>query len=530
MNMSHLLFFLIPPSFLVGMQRHPLDIPEILALVGTFLPLWVHHNPKSPDITAACFKPKTLVTCFRVSKLWHQTLLPILWYGYWSWLSDMRDIPAAVLYRNSHHLRILDIHRYTTRHIDLTLLNCTNLVDLGICVDKRRQGQEGGTVTQLLPERRILWSNPQLRTLNWSGFGGITPLLDAEDFVGLAGLEILSLTDLDCSNGRLGMALRNVAGSLKELTIERLHGIDPVFVSSPPLPPPTTTLSQLQTEIRADMDIGRGHGVEELILSRLESLVWVGGDFNKGDDLSLPFLVTRSPRLMRLVLIGQQSEKGISRLAESLGSSCPNIQSLELYGSIQTHDLEKLIRHCSPDRPQLRKLNVAVQNLADGPEGLVKAILRHASTLEDFDIYSDSRCSAMDASVCLHLLIECPRLTHFGFHTVEGLSSNMVFLAMLKHERQQEVWKCRETLQVLRLNTAFFRLNRGQTDVERQEKVEMLSEMGWEMVYKDTGGNGPIDGARLREVLELVRSQKVERLQMLTLDHKEFRRISLGNN
>lgn len=505
-------------------QRHPLEIPEILALVGSFLPLWVYHNPMRPSIASACFEPRTLVTCFRVSKLWHETLLPILWYGYWSWLADMRDIPATALHRNSHHLRVLYLNQHTTGDINLILLNCTNLVDLDIYVEERRQEPGEGAMTSLLPIKRLLRSNRQLKTLKWTGVGVTAPLLDADDFVGLTGLENLTLTNWDCSNGRLSMVLRNVAGSLKELSVERLYNVDSVFLSSPPLPPTTTTLSQLQAESHANMDTGCSHRAEELILSRLESLIWCIDDLDNSDGLSLSEVAKRSPMLKTLVSFVRHSEKSVTRLAESLGTSCPNIQSLELHGIFQTHKLETLIRHCSPDRPQLRRLNIEVQTLVGGQD-LLTAILRHASTLEQINIHRGYHGGAMDASVCIRLLAECPRLTHFAFFA-RLPPFNLDFLEMLKQEQQQEAWRCRETLQELRLDFEFFYLNRRQTDVERQDKTEMLSEMGWEIVDKDEEDDEPIVGAWLRETLELVRFQKLEKLQMLILNQMQFRRIS----
>ncbi|KAG0072087.1 hypothetical protein BGZ90_012037, partial [Linnemannia elongata] len=345
-------------------QRHPLEIPETLALVGSFLHLW---NPIHPSVARSRFEPKTLATCLRVSKLWHKTLLPILWAGYWSYIPEMRDIPTA----------------------------------------------------NTSPQQ----SSPQDFVLESIYLGNPSPLLDADDFAGLVGLKNLTVDNWDVSNGRLGMVLRNVAGSLKELAIERMYNVEPMFLSS-----------------------------EEFMLDRLESLVWVGGEGDNGDK-SLSDLVKRSPRLKTVVSFAKHSDGGLRRLAETLGTSCPDFESLELHEVLQTQELETLIRYCSPGRPQLRKLRFAVQSLEDGDyQGLVAAILRHASTLEVVKIYRSKH--GMDASVCLRLLTECPRLTHFAFFAKHP-PFDLDFPERLKQQdrqHQQAAWGCRETLQELRLD------------------------------------------------------------------------------
>ncbi|KAH7050587.1 hypothetical protein BKA57DRAFT_459091 [Linnemannia elongata] len=478
-------------------QRHPLEIPETLALVGSFLHLW---NPIHPSVARVRFEPKTLATCIRVSKLWHKTLLPILWAGYWSYIPEMRDIPAAILHHNSHHLRILYLSRFTVGDVDLTQINCTSLVDLDIYVEEAGKGAgEGGGgegVIPLLPVKRLLRSNRQLMTLNWTGVGNPSPLLDADDFAGLVGLKNLTVDNWDVSNGRLGMVLRNVAVSLKELAIERMYNVEPMFLNS-----------------------------EEFMLDRLESLVWVGGEGDNGDK-SLSDLVKRSPRLKTLVSFAKHSDGGLRRLAETLGTSCPDFESLELHEVLQTQELETLIRYCSPGRPQLRKLRFAVQSLEDGDyQGLVAAILRHASTLEVVKIYRSKH--GMDASVCLRLLTECPRLTHFAFFAKHP-PFDLDFLERLKQQNrqhQQAAWGCRETLQELRLDLGFIYLNRRQTDTEREEKEEILSKMGWKIVNKDEEDDEPIDGVRMKEALEFVCLQRLEGLQLLILNQIKFRRV-----
>lgn len=418
----------------------------------------------------------------------------------------MRDIPAATLHHNSHHLRMLYLNRFANSDIDLVQLNCTGLVDLDIYVEEtgkgsgRGEGEGGEGVMPLLSAKRLLRSNHQIRTLNWQGIGNPAPLLDADDFAGLVGLKNLAMANWDGSNGRLEMVLSKVAGSLKELAVEWTCNVEPVFLNC-----------------------------EEFMLGRLESLIWSVCKRDEGDgEKSLPELVKRSPRLKTLVSYVKHSNRGIRRLAETLGASCPDFECLTIHEDLQTQELETLIRRCSPSRPQLRKLHFAVRSLEDGGhQGLVAAILRHALTLEDLNI--DRSNHGMDASVCLRLLAECPRLTHFAFFARHS-PLDLDFLKTLKQQDQQQrqaAWGCRETLQELKLDLGFFYLHRRQTDAERQEKAEILSEMGWEIVEKHDEDDEPIDGARMKEALELVCLQRLEGLQLLILDNIGFRRVPL---
>lgn len=64
------------------MSVHPLDLPEVLAVVGNFLPLWEQEYDPVHNRYTTCFNLATLRACIMVSKLWHQTLLPILWTIY----------------------------------------------------------------------------------------------------------------------------------------------------------------------------------------------------------------------------------------------------------------------------------------------------------------------------------------------------------------------------------------------------------------------------------------------------------------
>ncbi|KAK3830533.1 MAG: hypothetical protein JOS17DRAFT_775356 [Linnemannia elongata] len=477
-----------------------------------------NRNPKRPpDITHLGFKPKTILTCLLVSKLWYKTLLPVLWYSYRS--GSMDEVPDAVIRRNSSHFRILSISQWSQwsyRGLDFACFECTKLVELDIYLDEgggggsteqdvndeeddghgesgtfyesstgrrgTRTGEEheSRTVVPLPDAKRLLRTNPRLKCLTWAGPVRSTTALDVEDLVGLTGLESLSLDRWDCSDGRLDVVLKSVAGSLKMLCVGWICGVEtghssaplsPVSSTSPsPSPPAATTaaataLQSLPRKIRNGVDNGRTNTTDEhWMLPRLEELVWSGGEL---DDEYLSDLVKRCPRLKNVTLYVNHGGWDFDRLAASLGSYCPDIETLEIDPVIETHDVETLIRHCSPNRPQLRKLRIAVNG--SNELGLVSAILPHASTLEDFEIYRTQ--DEMDGPL-------------------------------------------------------------KQTRAERVETKALLSEVGgWvevKAVEEENGGDydeyevEPFDMVKLRQVLELVQVQELKELEVLILDEAEF--------
>lgn len=487
----------------------------------------------------------------------------------------MDEVPDAVIRRNSSHFRILSISQWSQwsyRGLDFACFECTKLVELDIYLDEgggggsteqdvndeeddghgesgtfyesstgrrgTRTGEEheSRTVVPLPDAKRLLRTNPRLKCLTWAGPVRSTTALDVEDLVGLTGLESLSLDRWDCSDGRLDVVLKSVAGSLKMLCVGWICGVEtghssaplsPVSSTSPsPSPPAATTaaataLQSLPRKIRNGVDNGRTNTTDEhWMLPRLEELVWSGGEL---DDEYLSDLVKRCPRLKNVTLYVNHGGWDFDRLAASLGSYCPDIETLEIDPVIETHDVETLIRHCSPNRPQLRKLRIAVNG--SNELGLVSAILPHASTLEDFEIYRTQ--DEMDGPLYLRLLVACSRLTRFAFIS-RAAPFDVEFLETLKKER----WGCCEGLREIRLDLGFFHKYRKQTRAERVETKALLSEVGgWvevKAVEEENGGDydeyevEPFDMVKLRQVLELVQVQELKELEVLILDEAEF--------
>ncbi|KAF9901366.1 hypothetical protein BX616_002279 [Lobosporangium transversale] len=79
---------------------HPLDMPEIITLVGLCLPRWKY----SDRLGFYDFNPTILLRCTLVNKTWREALLPVLWYVYDGFV--MRSIPKQVITKNSRYFRV----------------------------------------------------------------------------------------------------------------------------------------------------------------------------------------------------------------------------------------------------------------------------------------------------------------------------------------------------------------------------------------------------------------------------------------
>ncbi|KAF9912365.1 hypothetical protein EC991_011057 [Linnemannia zychae] len=463
-------------------QRNPLEIPELLTLIGSYLPLWKHTSPSLPSHGTFIFQPKTLVACLKVSRLWYRTLLPILWYGYWAASMDA-TVSEAVVGKYSHLFRVLDLidrsaHRRPFGNRDMSAFRCRNLIELRVHTGTR-EGQKR-LVKQLLRD------NPGIRTLEWLGdefeHRGFedTPILDAEDFMeycaggggGGNNLKTLFLEFWDCSGTgtnsggeQLRKILRTVGGSLEEFDFEQIQDTSPdIFFSA----------SQALGEEEEGL-----YG-ESIQLAKLERLGI--GDCGYVDRCSAE-LVKCCPKLKKLHYSARHDDESIERLAVSIQQHCLEFDSLDLFELMDPDPVETLIRHCPR---QLRFLHFSVmtfesvgidrdqgQNQSQG--GLLSAILEHAKTLEDVSV---RKVFGRDAGpFYLPLLVECTRLKRFTF-SLSGISSDdRVLLKALR----QRVWSgSRGTLEELVFETQYRRGGIESTAITKEEMRRMASEMGWE--------------------------------------------------
>ncbi|KAF9018210.1 hypothetical protein BGZ52_004460, partial [Haplosporangium bisporale] len=79
----------------------PLDIPEILSLIASFVPVW--ESAWEGPSQELKFVPWNLLSCTLVCKSWRRDMLPQLWAVYSE--RHMYRIPTKVLAQNSIFFR-----------------------------------------------------------------------------------------------------------------------------------------------------------------------------------------------------------------------------------------------------------------------------------------------------------------------------------------------------------------------------------------------------------------------------------------
>lgn len=137
---------------------HPLDIPEILSHIASFLP--VIEGPQD----APTFVPRDLLSCTLVCRSWSEAMLPYLWAVYTP--KGMETIPTDTLSRNSIYFRHIDQGK-VEQHLDVAhqlyqedasgcpLLQCTALKSFSL------------TSKSLPKQLDLLRSNRDLTSLEW---------------------------------------------------------------------------------------------------------------------------------------------------------------------------------------------------------------------------------------------------------------------------------------------------------------------------------------------------------------------------
>ncbi|KAG0320366.1 hypothetical protein BGZ99_004558 [Dissophora globulifera] len=228
---------------------HPLDIPEIIALVGQFIPLWSFSKDvyTRTSLIRDVFEPQDLLSAALVNRAFHHTLTPLLWQVYDdslvydsdndksrdSYLAKLRSgsrhicIPSNILFSHCHHFRIFyntfralfKIRFPPPRQYTWFTETCTDLREL--------------TLSRWVKDRfawQIIAKNPALRLLSWESSGKFWPAMRQRDYDALSvlhKLESLHLSWFTIDLARLCEAvLRRNATSLKELSFRDVAGFD----------------------------------------------------------------------------------------------------------------------------------------------------------------------------------------------------------------------------------------------------------------------------------------------------------------
>ncbi|KAF9092314.1 hypothetical protein BGX23_004400, partial [Mortierella sp. AD031] len=192
----------------------PLDIPELLAHVAYFVPSW--ETAIYGDYSISEFRPKSVLSCLLVSKLWHKTFLPVLWHVCVSGAEVLYEAVA----RYSHLIQV-----FCTPEEYFGPFHCRALTRLQIF----GSSSDSTEVASLLEvQQGLVRNNPRLKYLGWAGprDGYCGERMESQDFAHLIDLEFLSLSRWDGSYGRFADVLQTVAGSLKALDIYRISGVE----------------------------------------------------------------------------------------------------------------------------------------------------------------------------------------------------------------------------------------------------------------------------------------------------------------
>ncbi|KAF9314472.1 hypothetical protein BG003_004127 [Podila horticola] len=120
---------------------HPLEIAELIYRIAWFLE-WDEDN--------SLFVPTDLIACTQVNRLFHKTLIPLLWMIHNTNLEDFK-IPIKAVEANIHHVRHLEIYSN-----DQPIWRATNLRTLLV-----------HRFIRAVPVVNLILANPRLISVDW---------------------------------------------------------------------------------------------------------------------------------------------------------------------------------------------------------------------------------------------------------------------------------------------------------------------------------------------------------------------------
>ncbi|KAF9148691.1 hypothetical protein BG015_009563, partial [Linnemannia schmuckeri] len=483
------------------MSTHPLEVPEILTRIGQYLSLWVEHDENDLGERTIAFDHHTLLSCMQVSKLWYQTLLPILWYSYDG--LRMAALPQEVITRYSRHFRHFHSNGY---HAGPFL--STHLVELTIYIKMM------DPPFSLTSQKRLIRANPRLRYLVWYGPDRTTEL-EAEDFMGLRCLQELRLFNWDGGDMRLTRVLGAVKETIRTFEVSRIKGVlpgdlsgalhrrlDPVYhpedqeddyiislnnrsncSSRSNSSNSAATVTDRAATITGDDVVG----VEEqegLVLPYMEKIKVI---FDRNPDYVE--LAQCCPNLKRLTVSGLGHGDSY-RLSRCLRDHCQKLKVLVLKDVLlPQEDAIELLRSCL-SAGGLTKIHLDVVGFQ---QECISAILLHASTLEKLTIASTAE-DAVDLEGVLRIMVECEKLKSLRFM----LDTSVPDVDVLEAWRAQE-WACTGLEKLgIEFNYCEFGDEDDDEDVDKDDS-EDNDEEEEDDIDDDNGGSENKDKAKTME-------------------------------
>ncbi|KAF9111313.1 hypothetical protein BGX27_005101, partial [Mortierella sp. AM989] len=430
-------------SFAAMKRINPLDMPEIVTMVGHCLPLWKY----SERLGFYDFNPKVLLNCTLVSKTWHNALIPVIWYVYNGFV--MRSIPKEVIIKNSRHFRVFFNDRSFSGPFE-----CRHLKALSISWwDKA-----------LLP---LVEANAEsLENLVWKGSSIPSTSPSRVSTLSIPDYDLLMrmthrIQELQLSHWTIsGQKFVQFLGACKRLTHLWLTAIewdDPVpqdpshGLSSPtsPLSPQLPPLSVTDTMYRQEP----GQGISDLRL-----------DISISKEGAFVDLVRSCPDLQNISLYSESTEDP-RMLAPALREYCPNLSGIEYilrfssalggYDYLSDSEYSDLILSAR----QLRTLKIDIPWL---DKAMTSALIMQSATLESLNLrFQVRRTMPMnDADNICKILKHCTRLKNlalaFNPHSLGKDETLKLF---------EEPWKCHD-LETLELTDVTMTINTLQAQDE----------------------------------------------------------------
>ncbi|KAF9560850.1 hypothetical protein EC968_005984 [Mortierella alpina] len=401
----------------MNQRPNPLEIPEILARVGLYIPLWVksipnpHHRRIGTTTTTTLrslrpvFDPQYLLACILVNKTWHDILQPILWFTFDdTYPRSTSPVAIANLSRHHAHFRILELSRSCPTILSFPLKQLPhNLIHLDL------SGLDNNEWT-----KELVLQNPRLQSLHWQGGD-----FHRDDYGTLDGLALskklsrLQELHLECWRIDKGfMALLRRNPSLRTISLDFVTGeIDELNTH------PATIGARLTHDTQGlDKDPNEDDDDDydkEVLLPNMTSLT-ICKDVGSG---ALEALVRLCPKLEELSWMGSH-DGDLRSLTSNIRQSCPSISALT-YSTVEVMEDESAYAGLIGGLTGLVELQIRIPSLN---HLFTDALLKHANTLEvlDLRIQRDRKTQPTQRTDLRRILEGCHQITALS---IEGSSS-----------------------------------------------------------------------------------------------------------